>query len=142
MSNSSEKRGLSQGARRPGFSLIEVSLALMVLVVILGGAFGIFGQVLRSNRVSEQRLIALNLARERLEEYSAPFDSIAHPVGTSTEAYGAIPDYPSFKRVTVVSDSSYYPAPPPDSALFGVAVTVMWDQDRQSEGLATLVSDY
>ncbi|MBU1044476.1 MAG: type II secretion system GspH family protein [Candidatus Omnitrophica bacterium] len=53
-----------------GFSLIEVSLAILVLSIILSGSLKMFSQGHGLARKSKEKAVVYSLAREILEEYS------------------------------------------------------------------------
>lgn len=119
--------------RKRGFSLIEISIAVALLALILGGMLGIFWQGFNAARRSQERAVAYSLAREKLEEYSGV--PLA-PNGSTTEDYGQIPEFPDFKRVVNVSDYLY------PGRLKRITVTVFWNSDQNSGSFVTLKADY
>ncbi|MFH1339348.1 MAG: type II secretion system protein [Candidatus Omnitrophota bacterium] len=119
--------------RKRGFSLIEISVAVALLALILGGMLGIFWQGFVAEKKSQERTIAYSLAREKLEEYSR----IPLPAnGTITEDYGSIPEFSDFKRVINVGDYLF----PGELKL--ITVNVYWNSDQDSQSFVTLKADY
>lgn len=118
---------------KKGFSLIEISVAVALLALILGGMLGVFWQGFYAAEKSQERTAAYNLAREKSEEYSRiPLPSN----GTATEDYGAIPEFSDFKRVVNISDYLYA------GELKQITVTVYWNNDQDSQSFVTLKADY
>lgn len=87
---------------RPGFTLIEVMVAMMITAVVTLGMGAFMAQFIRSVSTASVRATANELVADRLEEvkgatrYSA-IDSIY------AETKTAIPGYGGFERTTLVT---------------------------------------
>ena len=121
-----------------GLSLLEVMFAIAVLGIALGGVLQMMSWGLLYGAANTNRLIADSLAREQVEWYFLDLTPIPF-TGTTTEAYGTIPSYPSFRRVTTVS-GPYLGFPTGD--LVQITVDVFWDNNRSSRRFATLKGRY
>ena len=55
--------------RRNSFSLIEVSTALLIVGLVIGGMLMIFGQGFYFANTTKKKVVAYNLAQEILEKY-------------------------------------------------------------------------
>jgi prepilin-type N-terminal cleavage/methylation domain-containing protein len=98
-------------ARRNGFTLVEVMIALVILAVAVLGIQGVAGNMLGLVGSSERKATAMRLAEDkigeiRLEQNYANIDAFQ---GTENPVTG----WPGFKRVTTV-DHHVYVAPPPN----------------------------
>jgi len=56
-------------AIRKGFTLIEISITVVILALLCSGMLGIFAQGFSYLKQSKERTIACNLAREVMERY-------------------------------------------------------------------------
>lgn len=116
---------------KKGFSLIETAMAIALLALIIGGMLEVFRQGFAAAKKSGARTIAVNLAREKLEEYSrVPLPSNGSPA--ETEGYGDIVNFAEFRRTVDVSDY-IFPA-----ELKRISVTVYWNGDQDSLVFETL----
>lgn len=118
-----------------GFSLLEVIVATVILATITGTTVEILRQGYRASAESQNRTIAYNLAREKLEEY------YGYSSGT-TEDYGTIANFRNFKRVVTINWNPYPYGYPPTYYLGLITVTVYWNNDRNSQSFSTLWSYY
>jgi prepilin-type N-terminal cleavage/methylation domain-containing protein len=120
--------GIKCQVSREGLSLIEVSVALVILALIAGGMLGIFSQGFNIGKLSKEKTIAYSLAREKLEEsFCYPFPSDSS--GTTTR------NNIVYNWTLTVSDGPIYP-----NELKQLAVTVSWG--TESYTLVTLKADY
>jgi len=117
---------------RKGFSLLEVMVSVVILSSITGAAIEIFRLGYRAAAESQNRTIAYNLAREKLEQYSG----IPLNYSGSSEGYGAIANFLNFRRVVNVNYYAY------GSYLIQITVTVYWNNDRNSQSFTTLKASY
>lgn len=88
-------------ANRPGFSLVEVLVALTILAVVLLGAGMTTSGLSRLSAGAAQRSIALSLVQDRIQHVQM------HPDYGTIEARfqgteNSIPGYPGFRRTTQV----------------------------------------
>ena len=88
--------------RRPaGFSLIEVLISALLLMVIALGVLPIFLQAVASNEVGREYMIVSNFAKSRAEEYAQKaFNSPALTLTAGTQL--VVKDYYSAKTRTWV----------------------------------------
>ncbi len=114
-----------------GFSLIEIVVAIAILTMIAGGMLNVFYQGFIAAKKSQNRTIAYSLGREKLEE------NYLWPPSSSIENYGAISEFPAFRRTVTVTPHPVYPV-----ELRQVVVTVFWDSDQDSQSFTTLKADY
>ena len=117
-------------ARQQGFSMVEVLVAMLILSTALLGLGRVAIGVIQGNLRSRDHSVATFLAQDRLESVRG----VGSAVAATTEDYGAMPDFPGFKRVTEVLRDT------PESGLSTVTVTVSWGGDERSAVLRTLVS--
>ena len=124
------KRSVRAGARsRGGFSLIELLVAMLVLSTGLLGLGRLTVGVIEGNRASRHHGVATLLAQDRIEGLKG----LGGGGGISTEDYGTLPGFPSYKRVTDVRPNT------PEAGLSTVTVTVYWDRDARSAVLGALL---
>jgi len=124
------KRSVRAAARsRGGFSLGELSLAMLVLATGLLGLGRLTVGVIEGNRASRDHGVATLLAQDRIEG----FKGLAGGGVSSTEDYGTLPGFPSYKRVTEVRRDT------PEPGLSTVTVTVYWSGDARSAVLGALL---
>ena len=119
--------------RRPslaGFSMIELLVAMVILSTGLLGIGRLAIGVIEGNLQSRNHGVATLLAQDRIEALKGLGAAGAAP---GTEDYGAIPEFPRFKRVTEVQPGV------PEAGLSTVTVTVYWDGDERSAVLRTLL---
>jgi Tfp pilus assembly protein PilV len=80
----------SRRAARRGFTLVEGLMASVILAAAVIGIAGSLGASYKQNSVTEDSGVALDLARELMEEVSAkPFDP---PSGTNAAGYPSVTD--------------------------------------------------
>lgn len=124
------KRSVQAGARsRGGFSLIELLVAMLVLSTGLLGLGRLTVGVIEGNRASRHHGVGTLLAQDRIEA----FKGLGGGAVNSTEDYGTIPGFPSYKRVTEVRRNM------PEPGLSTVTVTVSWNRDARSAVLRALL---
>ena len=64
-------RGVVLGRCGGGLQLIEVVIAVAVLVSVLAGVAGVWAMAAASTRAARERTLAMQLARDRLEQLAA-----------------------------------------------------------------------
>lgn len=114
-------------AVKKGFSLIEVSIALVVLSLIVVGMLQIFSQGSLYLKRSRERTVAYNLAKEAMERYFSPNPDPA--------LYSAAVNNITYNVALNISDGPVEP-----SRLKQIDVTVSWGND--SYRLVSLKADY
>ncbi|MCY4485633.1 MAG: prepilin-type N-terminal cleavage/methylation domain-containing protein [Deltaproteobacteria bacterium] len=122
-------RPRSSLAGQRGFSMIELLVAMLILSTALLGLGRVAIGVVQGNLRSRDHSVATFLAQDRIESLRGGGGAVA----PATEDYGAIPDFPGFRRVTEVLRDT------PERGLSTVTVTVSWDQGERSAVLRTLV---
>lgn len=115
-----------------GFTLVEVIITMILLVVGLVSIINIFGISLFADSEVEHRITALSLAQEKMEEIkdAASYSDIDSFASGKTNLTG---DFASFSReVTVSGDPKE------------VNVIVYWNAktDEQNINLVSLLTDY
>jgi prepilin-type N-terminal cleavage/methylation domain-containing protein len=86
-----------------GFSLIEVTVAIMVLSIGLLGLVGVLATVAHRQDFGQTVSIMTTLANTQLEqEKLLAYDSLV----SITENFGSITDFPTYKRVTTVTPNA------------------------------------
>lgn len=123
---------LSKIRKKSGFSIIEITIALAVLVFILSGMLSVLNSGFLASRKTNKRTTAYSLLREKLEE---KFSTVVWP--PVSEALGAVPGFTSFQRSVIVTN--------PYLGFAGLAlinVTVLWDSGTKSQTIATIKANY
>ena len=106
---------------RRGFTLIEVMLAVVLLVIVLTSLARYTGQFLHTVSTSTIRTVAAEVARERISlvDMDPSYTTLA-ATWTATET--GFPSYPSMVRTTTVSRITGT-TPPRDYTIVTVRVT-------------------
>ena len=119
-----------------GFTLPEVLIAIVVLMVGLLGVAGLTIIVIRGNVFSKQITTAVTIASDQMERMKAlGFAGTASTDTTTTEAYGTLPDFPLYKRTTSIDVDS------PATRMKIVTVKVFWDADKHKVELRTILAE-
>jgi prepilin-type N-terminal cleavage/methylation domain-containing protein len=119
-----------------GYSLIEVLSAMAVLSVVLLGMAGLINITVAINRNSAGKTVAITLAQDKLEEtIFRGYANLASMNQTAAEAYGAMADYPSYRRLTEIKINK------PDAGIKLITVDVFWNNDDRRVRLQSLISD-
>ncbi len=118
-----------------GFTLLEILLAILVLVIGISSLVTIFSTGIFSNQDAENTIIAINLATEKIDELkNTEFADI------TSEAETPVLGFPTFTRsVSVVTTP-----PNPTSSLKTVTVNIDWQvkSQAQSHSITTLFADF
>jgi type II secretory pathway pseudopilin PulG len=116
-----------QGGRRPGaesgFTLIEVCIALIVMMVIALASAGLFFQSVRNNSGARSRTVALAVAQQQMEQLrNASFNSLEATV----TANGGSPKVviSDGLRFTVTTGFNYTPPAPATPLAKRITLTV------------------
>ena len=117
-----------------GFTLPDVLIGMVILVVVSLGLMSLTVSLIRGNVFSRQLTAATVLAQDQLEQVKRLGYRDAN-TAAGTEAYGSMTAYPFYKRVTVVTNDT--PAP----AIKTVKVTVFWNADVRKVDVQTLVAE-
>ena len=113
-----KSHGCRRGGAEAGFTLIETSIALVLMMIAALGAASLFSFSINYNSGASDRLVALAVAQERLERIRvAQFNSTTTDGiltgGTSTQS-GLIRNGKSYTVITTIDD---------DPATLGVQVS-------------------
>jgi type II secretory pathway pseudopilin PulG len=125
-----------------GLSLIETLVALGILSFITLGIASLLGISISQNNLAQHRSTATGLAEERLDmltsmafqpaadfaNYALPGEVVeAGPPRTLTADFGAIPDFPRFRRVVTLTYDT------PVTSMLHVSCEVFWQDPRQGQ---------
>lgn len=125
---------MSMHKKCEGFTIIEILIAMVVLIIGSLGIATLTVSIIRGNTFNSKITTATLLSRNRLQDAQrlgyANVDTIA-----VTENYNIILNYSAYKRITSIAPNS--PAP----NMKTVTVTVYWDSDRKSVSVSTILSE-
>jgi prepilin-type N-terminal cleavage/methylation domain-containing protein len=125
-----------------GLTLVEMMVTVVLLAAVVLGSASLLTQVLHQNKRARHRSLATYLAAERIDqitslEYNTAADYLhyqitgetaaAGPPVTFTSAYGAIPDYPEYRRVVTLNYDV------PATGMMQVTTEVFWQDMHQGE---------
>lgn len=114
-----------------GFTLLEVLIAILILAVGLLSLATLAATAIRGNASSSKMTAAVTLAQTKLEDIQRQGYTSA---ASSTEDYGSITGYSTYKRVTTVTNNS------PSTGMKAITVAVFWDADSHSVSLNTILT--
>lgn len=87
---------------KKAFTIIEVVAAIFILSIGIIAVLQLFSLNIQYQTLSQMTMIASQLAQEKIEEISNfSYENLS--IGTSTENYGTISNFPSFKRQVVIN---------------------------------------
>jgi prepilin-type N-terminal cleavage/methylation domain-containing protein len=119
-----------------GYSMIEVFIAMVVLSIVLLGMAGLINITVTINRNSAEKTVAITLAQDKMEEtITKGYSNISSTNQTLTEAYAAMPNYLSYKRITEIKINK------PDKDIKLITVDVYWNNDNRQVRLQSLISN-
>jgi prepilin-type N-terminal cleavage/methylation domain-containing protein len=119
-----------------GYSLIEVFIAMVVLSIVLLGMAGLINITVTINRNSADKTVAITLAQDKMEETIAKgYLNLSSTNQTITEAYDAIANYLSYRRITDIKMNN------PDTDMKLITVDVYWNNDKRWVRLQSIVSN-
>lgn len=105
------KLGLKVFPNEAGFMLMEVLIALLILGIVLIPLLGVFGWGLKMGTGGKEGIVALNLAREKLEEIkSAP--GTAEEIIAQYDTKGqevSFADYPGYTYKIAITEDEDLP---------------------------------
>ncbi|MFH1398043.1 MAG: prepilin-type N-terminal cleavage/methylation domain-containing protein [Candidatus Omnitrophota bacterium] len=124
--------------RKRAFSLIEMALAVAIFTIVGQGMLSIFWQGAKVTYLNQQRAIAYNLAREKMEEEYKILPWPPNPVPVN-EARAVVDPvlFPGYEREVIIT-VPYFGY----NGLCLIRVNVWWDSGRQTSYLETLKADY
>ena len=115
---------------KKGFTLIEVLVAIFVLTVGIVAVLQAFPLGTYIQKSSQMTTVAIQLSQAKLEELvSKSYDDSLLSVGTTTESYGTVSGFSSYKRTTRIN---YYDPnnpsqiPVADLGIKKIEITVFW----------------
>ena len=114
-----------------GFTLIEILIAIVLIVVGLATLIGTMSVGMYADANLEYRITALNLANERLELKDSSYSSIVSATESSISGFAFVDD-----RIVTVSEVG--------TDLKDVQVEVRWTQkgSQQSVSVRTYIANY
>lgn len=119
-----------------GYSMIEVFIAMVVLSIVLLGMAGLINITVTINRNSAEKTVAITLAQDKMEEtITKGYSNISSTNQTLTEAYAAMPNYLTYKRITEIKINK------PDKDIKLITVDVYWNNDNRRVRLQSLISN-
>jgi prepilin-type N-terminal cleavage/methylation domain-containing protein len=95
-----------------GFTLIEVAIAVAVLVIVLAGVAGVWAMAASSTRAAREQTLAMQLARDKLEQLAALTWGVQSVGGVDVLASDVTTNV---SRVPAATDGSGTRASPADS---------------------------
>jgi prepilin-type N-terminal cleavage/methylation domain-containing protein len=117
-----------------GFSLIEMLIALVVLSIALLGMSRASVSMITVHTENERLARASALLQDRMETLKhSGYSGVA--TVSSTEAYGTISQYSTYKRVTTVAVDT------PAANMKTVTVTIYWQNDRHTLSASTILAE-
>lgn len=122
-------------AVKKGFSLIEVSIAIVLISLIVSGTLGVFSQGFSYLKKYRERTVAYNLGREVMERYSNWGSLPANGTHSNPSPYPAI-----LNKITYNVNLTILPDPVYPTVLKQINVVVSWG--TQSYTLVALKANY
>jgi type II secretory pathway pseudopilin PulG len=120
-----------------GFTMAEVVFASAILFVVAVGSVGAFEYVGTSAVVAKEKVAALNLANQKLEEArNLPYDDvgIVRENGTFGDPAGTIPESEAVDEFTVTTAVSWQVDEDSGRSTYkNIRITVSWDEPRHGE---------
>jgi prepilin-type N-terminal cleavage/methylation domain-containing protein len=105
-----------------GFTLLEVMVAGGILTIGILGLLGFSSSTIKGNAGAERVATATLLAQDKIEQTrEAGYNASLTANTTVTEAYGSIPNYPLYQRVTLTQVNT------PVTGMQTVTTTVSWN---------------
>ncbi len=130
-----KQRNTDPKRNSPGFTLLEVLVAMVILAVGLLGMASLSIGIIKGNSFSKEISSATTCAREKMEDVEQlGFANTPASDTTVTEAYNSITQYPYCKRETVTVVDN------PGTDMKTVTVTVYWDSDSHQVQLKTFLA--
>lgn len=134
MKNTQGRTALRILSNTAGFTLSEILVAVTILMIGFMGVQSLGVGVVRGNLMSDRMTAASTLAQDKLESIRRlGYSAIA--AGTTTEAYGTIPLYSFFRRVTIVESGV------PSAGMKKITVTAYWSGDARSVTLSSFIAE-
>lgn len=143
--------------KNKGISFIEVLLSLVILAIGVVGILYLYSFVTRNALSTDQSLVAINLAREKIEQITADRankgytlvaitrgDSYYSEEGPISAPYNMYSRYVQFQFIDPPAGpggdfSTIYPT---DLGYLKIKVTVTWNQGADSVSLASIISNW
>ncbi|MDL1967563.1 MAG: prepilin-type N-terminal cleavage/methylation domain-containing protein [Deltaproteobacteria bacterium] len=120
-------------ANNSGFTLIEVLVAMVILLIGLLGTAALITGIIRGNKVSNRITTATMLAQDKMEKIKrAGYAGADAEAGT--EPYGG-ENFPLYKRITDIVSGN------PETGMNNITVTVYWDSDNGQVKLQTILAE-
>ncbi len=116
-----------------GLTLLEAVIAMALFFVAVLAFAGVMVTASKGVVASKHLTTAATLAQDKLEQVKNIGYDAGVPLET-TEAYGAIPDFPLYQRVVRIETGRPVPG------LQTATVTVWWADDRHSVTASTILA--
>jgi prepilin-type N-terminal cleavage/methylation domain-containing protein len=117
-----------------GFTLIEALVAIVVLAIGMLGSSRLTVSTITMHTANERLANASALIQDRMERLKESGYAGSTTV-SSTEAYGTIPQYSAYKRVTSVAVNT------PEANMKTVTVTISWQKDQHTLNASTILAE-
>lgn len=125
---------LLQHNNERGFTLTEVMIAIVVFSIALLGIAQTLVVVINTNSTARQITNATVLAQAAIEDIHR-LGYIAADTAATTDAYGSMPNFEAYKRVTTISPNV------PEVGMKTATITVSWKADQRSLSLSTILTE-
>ena len=111
----------------PGFTLLEVLFAIVILSVGLLGMASLTTGIINANKLSNAQTAATALSQDKMADMGRlGYAGTSATTATVVESYNSITGYEPYKRVTTTTIDS------PAADMKTITVTVYWDTDSRS----------
>jgi prepilin-type N-terminal cleavage/methylation domain-containing protein len=121
--------------KKRAFSLIEISIAIVLISLIVSGTLGVFSQGFSYLKKYRERTVAYNLGREVMERY------FTWPLPADGTHSNPAPYYPvTLNNVTYNVNLTISPDPVYPTAMKQISVVISWG--TQSYTLVSLKANY
>ncbi len=117
-----------------GFTLIEIIVAIMLLVVALLGMASVTTMVIKGNFSSRMMTTATTLAKDKMEDFNN-LSYTALPIGTATDYATAGGTVQTSATGAYFSRSSTLTANSPVANMTSISVTVSWPQQSPTHSV-------
>lgn len=117
-----------------GFNLIELLIAMVILSVGLLGTAALITGIIKANQASKHVTIATTLANDKVEYWaSTPYSELPSVSGTTTEDFGSMDDFLSYKRLSRIRVNN------PGTDMKRIDVSVYWRTGTNPVTMSTIV---
>lgn len=114
--------------KKTSFTLIELLISIFILTMGILAVLAIFPAGTKVGKATQTLIVATQLGQAKMEGVlSQSYSEIS--VGTTTEGYGSISDFLSFKRVTKINhyDPANSTITDSESGIKEIEITMFWE---------------